>query len=551
MTNVTIDSAPPASPSREELRRRLTNGPFDLLIIGGGVTGAGIALDAASRGLTTALIEKDDFAYGTSSRSTKLIHGGLRYLAQLDFKLVREVGRERAILHRNAPHLVVPESMLLPITKGGAYGKLMTAVGLSLYDFLARVRKADRRRMLSKQETLTKEPLLDPDRLRGGGLYAEYRTDDARLTLALALAAIRSGATALNYVKADQFVITDDCVRGVMARDMLDGSTFEILAKHTVNATGPWVDALRSLTGPLRGKRLHLTKGVHVVLSYEKLPVRQSIYFDVPDGRMIFAIPADDVTYVGTTDTTYLGDPDKPGILPEDTTYLLDAVNAFFPSITLSESDVISGWAGLRPLIHKEGRSPSDLSRKDEIFLEPNGLISIAGGKLTGYRKMAQRVVDLVVSREPNRTFEPCRTEGLRLAGGRFEDAEDVRHFIGEVQGRLRNLGLTESRATSLVHRYGRDCEAILDCCITEADEPIQDTFLRAEVRFAVEQEMVQRAADFFVRRTGKLHFDPEGMRRTQPLVLDELQSLLSWSDERKAEESKTLDDLLRQATGR
>ena len=297
--------------NRDTVLNALVDDIFDIVVIGGGATGCGIALDAASRGLKTALVEKGDFASGTSSKSTKLIHGGLRYLKQFDISLVRESGRERAVVHRLAPHLSLPEKMLLPIVKGGSFGKFSTSIGLKVYDLLAGVKGDDRRKMLSRKNTLTEEPLLDPKGLRGGGLYAEYRTDDARLTIELIKKACSKGALALNYAEVKDFIYEKGIVRGVKAVDTLSGKTIEIKSKKIVSAAGPWVDHLRKINDSINEKRLFLSKGVHIVVPHARLPIRHSTYFDVPDGRMIFAIPRGKVTYIGTTDTPYEGSLDR------------------------------------------------------------------------------------------------------------------------------------------------------------------------------------------------------------------------------------------------
>src|SRR5689334_6295997 len=278
-----------SSQSRNELIQRLKSESFDLVVIGGGITGAGIALDAASRGLKTALVEKKDFAYGTSSRSTKLIHGGLRYLKQLEFGLVKEVGSERAVVHKLAPHLVVPEKMLLPLLEKRGMGYGLTSIGLKIYDWLAGVKSEDQRKMLTKQQTLKHEPLLKHDEIKGGAVYAEYRTDDARLTIEIMKTAFRHGAVVANYVQVSEFMYVDKKVSGVKVIDTLTNSSFVIHATAIVNAAGPWVDELREINKSKQGKTLHLTKGVHIVLQHQKFPVQQAVYFNVDDGRMIFA----------------------------------------------------------------------------------------------------------------------------------------------------------------------------------------------------------------------------------------------------------------------
>ena len=413
--------------NREGLMSHATTQTYDLIVIGGGITGAGIALDAASRGLKTVLIEKKDFASGTSSKSTKLIHGGLRYLKQFEISLVREVGRERATVHKLIPNLVTSEKMLLPLIKDGTFGKLMTSIGLMVYDVLAGVEKVDQRKMLDVQETLDKEPLLSKANIEGGGIYAEYRTDDARLTIEIIKTAAKFGAHCLNYVQANEFIYSNGKVAGAICTDSLEGQNLEIKAKSVISAAGPWVDELRTVNKSMTNKHLHLTKGVHIVLPHHKFPLKQAIYFDFPDKRMVFAIPRGKITYIGTTDTDYFGDKDKVMTTKADVEYLIKGTNKAFPKINLTIEDVESSWAGLRPLIHEDGKSASEISRKDEIFESDTGLISIAGGKLTGYRKMAEKVVDRLfhrLEREQKIEMVETKTTHIDLDGWGFRKCQ-------------------------------------------------------------------------------------------------------------------------------
>ncbi|MEZ4685153.1 MAG: glycerol-3-phosphate dehydrogenase/oxidase [Bacteroidia bacterium] len=470
-----------SSKNRPALLAKLQETNFDLLVIGGGITGAGIALDAASRGLSVGLVEMIDFASGTSSRSTKLIHGGLRYLKQFEIGLVRETGRERAVVHRLAPHLAAPEKMLLPLIEGGQFGKILTSIGLMVYDVLAGVDKPDQRVMLDKQETLREEPMLDPETLKGGGLYAEYRTDDARLTVEVIKTAVAAGAMCANYVKALDFDYGDDgMIEAVQCEDRLTGTHFSIRAKHIVSAAGPWVDSLRKIDKSLSGKRLHLTKGVHLVVPHERFPVRHSIYFDTPDGRMIFAIPRNRVTYIGTTDTEYHGDMERVRTNASDVEYLLNAVNHAFPDLGLEMKDAVSSWAGLRPLIHEDGKSASELSRKDEIFESERGLISIAGGKLTGYRKMAERIVNLVAKRvreEDGRKLPACKTEHITINGGDFLNYAAVTNMVHQLTERIAPFGLNPFDAYYLVHNYGTHAGEIAKILETSGIKPSAGTY--------------------------------------------------------------------------
>ncbi len=532
-----------SSLNRVEDIQQLKTQHFDLLIIGGGATGCGIALDAASRGMKVALIEKVDFASGTSSKSTKLIHGGLRYLKQLEIGLVRETGTERAIVHKLAPHLVLPEKMLLPIIENGTYGKWAASFGVMVYDLVAGVEKEDRRKMLTKEATLKEEPLLDEKKLKGSCLYSEYRTDDARLTIELIKRANSYDAIALNYCKATDFVYKNKSVEGVICNDELTNEVFTINAKQIVSAGGPWVDKLRTVDKSKKGAQLHLTKGVHIVFPHHKFPLTHSVYFDNSDGRMIFAIPRGKITYVGTTDTTYTGSLDRVVATKADADYILAATNQAFPKIKLSQKDIISNWAGLRPLIHEEGKSPSELSRKDEIFESPTGLISIAGGKLTGYRKMAQRIVDLVEDRLPD-SFAKCKTREITIVQDALANSKAVEKYIQTIKTKLNQYNFDDYQSWYLVTNYGKQAEFIISKMNSFADEPLI-ALARAEVWFCIHHEMVNTLSDYFVRRSGKLYFDIGSIPELREIVANDFKNCLGWDDARLKKENEILDLLI------
>ncbi len=536
---------------RPAIVSKLRSEAFDLLIIGGGITGAGIALDAASRGLKVALVEKNDFAFGTSSRSTKLIHGGLRYLKQLEFGLVKEVGSERAVVHSLAPHLVVPEKMLLPLSEKKGMGYWLTSIGLKMYDLLAGVKSEDQRRMLTKLQTLKYEPLLRKDDVKGGAIYAEYRTDDARLTIEIIKTATSHSATILSYARATDFIYENGLISGIKVDDQLTGESFSIQSTVVVNAAGPWVDELREVNKSKEGKSLHLTKGVHIVVAHERFPVKQAIYFNVDDGRMIFAIPRGRSTYIGTTDTNYNGDKNNVFTSREDADYLIAAVNANFPSIKLALEDLESSWAGLRPLIHEEGKSASELSRKDEIFESTSGLISIAGGKLTGYRKMAERVIDLVIEKHfKDKSLMSCMTHKIKLTHSDFIDFVAVKRYIVLVAKRLIKLGLPQAKAKYLVENFGRQTDQILDSLEANLDNTTPElSLLKAELDFCLQNEMICTLQDFFVRRTGLMYFDIRMVKNHKQAIAEEMKVKLGWDEDKFRSELKAIDVLIYSVT--
>lgn len=537
-----------SSLNRNRVLKEMAREDWDVLVIGGGITGAGIALDAVTRGLKTSLVEMQDFAAGTSSRSTKLVHGGLRYLKQFEVKMVAEVGKERAIVYENGPHVTTPEWMLLPIHKGGTFGKVSTSIGLRVYDFLAGVKKSERRKMLSASETIQKEPLIKREGLTGGGYYVEYRTDDARLTIEVIKEAVAQGVKAVNYSKVMELLYQDDKVIGAKVVNLLTGTVHEIYAKYIINATGPWVDSLRDKDQSVTGKKLRLTKGVHLVIDQSRFPLNQAVYFDTPDGRMVFAIPRDGKTYVGTTDTIYNNDPIHPKMTTDDRDYIIKAIHYMFPTVDIRTEDIESSWAGVRPLIYEEGKGPSEISRKDEIWVSNSGLITIAGGKLTGYRKMAETAVNLIAKQSGN--FQACQTKYLPISGGHFEGARNFASFIEKNEKNAELRGFTKDQYRNLVHRYGSNIDRIFD--IAKTYDPNNKFGLPLEVFvqivYSLEDEMTVTPIDFFIRRTGALFFDIQWVVEWEEAIIDFMEDTLGWTMEERTRFKEELETALKDA---
>ncbi|WP_312469795.1 glycerol-3-phosphate dehydrogenase/oxidase [Neobacillus sp.] len=540
--------------NRSTLLKEMATEEFDVLVIGGGITGCGIALDAATRGLKTALVEMQDFAGGTSSRSTKLVHGGLRYLKQFEVKMVAEIGKERAIVYENGPHVTTPEWMLLPMHKGGTFGMFTTSIGLRLYDFLAGVKKGERRTMLSPDDTIQKEPLIKRDGLKGGGYYVEYRTDDARLTIEVIKEAVAKGVKAVNYTKVIELLYQAGKVIGAKVENLLNGTIHTIYAKKIINASGPWVDSLREKDHSLTGKKMRLTKGVHLVIDQTRFPLKQAVYFDTPDGRMVFAIPRDGKTYVGTTDTFYENDPIHPKVSLNDCSYLIKAINYMFPKVEIKEDDIESSWAGVRPLIYEDGKDPSEISRKDEIWVSDSGLVTVAGGKLTGYRKMAETVVDLIIKplqSEVGHPFKACQTKHLPISGGHFGGYSKFVSFIEakEKDGEL--CGFAKDEYQKLVHRYGSNIDVIFEKAKTYDQNnkfglPLE---VYVQIVYALEEEMTVKPVDFFIRRTGALFFDIQWVHEWKQAVIEIMAEILGWTEEEKDTCQDELETHLKDAT--
>ena len=545
-----------SSYKRKETLRHLADQTLDVLVIGGGITGAGISLDAVTRGLNTGLVEMQDFAAGTSSRSTKLVHGGLRYLQQFEVKMVAEVGKERAIVYENGPHVTTPEWMMLPFHKGGNFGPLTTNLGLRVYDFLAGVKKSERRKMLSPEEALKKEPLIKKEDLKGAGYYVEYKTDDARLTIEVVKKAVQKGVHAVNYAKVIELIYdASNKICGAVVEDQITKETYKIYAKKVVNAGGPWVDELRTLDGSKQGKSLHLTKGVHLVFPQTTFPLQQAIYFDAPDGRMIFAIPRSNKTYVGTTDTAYDGNIAHPTMTVDDRDYLLNAINYMFPTLNVTADHVESSWAGLRPLIADEGKdNPDEISRKDEIFISDSGLISMAGGKLTGYRKMAEEAVDTVVKQfkeENDILYSNSDTKHLPISGGEVGGSSGFKHFKQRKAEEGKALGIDGETTVMLIQTYGANVDTIFKLFQekqTEAEENGVDPIVFAELVYAIEYEAAYKPVDFFIRRTGALFFKIDWLKEHKESVLTYMAKTLQWNKEQGDSYRAELEQLIREA---
>lgn len=519
---------------------------FDVLVIGGGITGAGIALDAASRGLSVALVDMQDFAAGTSSRSTKLVHGGLRYLKQLEVGLVAEVGRERQIVYENAVHVTTPEWMLLPLYKEGTLGKLTTRAALTVYDRLAQVQKNERRKMLSKKQTLQKVPILKEEGLLGAGYYVEYKTDDARLTIEVLKKAVEYKAVCLNYARVTDFVYKGSKIVAANVHDEISGDNITIHANQIVNAAGPWVDEVRKMDKIHHKKHVRLTKGIHIVIDQSKFPLQQAVYFDTEDGRMVFAIPRDGKTYVGTTDTFYQDDPIQPVATKDDVNYLLHAIQYIFPKVHITANDIESTWAGVRPLISEEGKDPSEISRKDEIWTAPSGLLTIAGGKLTGYRQMAETIVDKIVKMRRFKHATPCFTKELSLSGARGLNSLNFADYVANKAKAGETLGIPYKEAKRLVEKYGTNVDDVFQFAKAVGENSVNlPISLYAQLLYSIYNEMTITPSDFFIRRTGYLYFDIDLVERYKTVVIDIMSNIIGYSESEKVFYQMQLDQFI------
>jgi glycerol-3-phosphate dehydrogenase len=514
--------------------------PVDLLVIGGGITGAGIARDAALRGIRTALVDKGDFGGATSSRSSRLIHGGLRYLEQHDFHLVREASRERRVLLEIAPHLVRPLAFLFPAYRGARIPSWRLRAGMWLYDALAAFRNVRLHRWLGRRAVLKAEPGLRERGLVGAALYYDAQADDARLVLATIRSAAQAGALVANYAEVTGLVRPDGRMRGAVVRDVLGGESRTVRALTVVNATGPWVDALRRLDDPHAPPLLRLTKGAHVAVPRARLGNMHAVTLTSPlDGRVMFVLPWGDLSYVGTTDTDDAAPPEDVRASGSDVVYLLRSANAFFPQARLAPDDVICTWAALRPLLAPERElAASAVPREHRLVESASGLITIAGGKLTTFRVMGRDVVDRVAQRLHDLDGRPVPrrppTDRLPLPGG---EARDLDVLVEAARARE----VPEATARHLVQAYGSEAPAVVN--LVERDRALGTAIIAgrpeiwAEVTHAVEREMALRLADVLTRR---LHLFSETRDQAVPAtgaVADRLGDLLGWDAARRGEE--------------
>jgi glycerol-3-phosphate dehydrogenase len=460
---------------------------FDLLIIGGGITGAGVARDAALRGLKVGLIEAKDFAYGTSSRSSKLIHGGIRYLENMEFKLVFEALSERSKLFEIAPHLVHPLRFMIPIFSDSRVGMFKMGLGMFLYDMLALFQTPEMHERLNSAESLYRMPILKADNLTGSYVYSDAYMDDDRLTHETLRSANEAGACAVNYVKALKSDFADGKVEAIEAMDMRSQRRFKIRCRHVVSTVGPWTD----LVGPTLvndwHKILRPTKGIHLTFHSSRLQLTSAVVMAAQESnRIVFAIPRHEMIIVGTTDTDYSGDPSDAKAEFEDVKYLLEVTNRYFPGAELKPEDIISSYVGVRPLVKDDSGNEGKTSREHTILKDPRGFHFVAGGKYTTYRLMSEQIVDSVLKTMPLEK---------RMLYRKCETVSPLNEYVG-----LEDLRFAESQAATaneikLIHRYGLEGFEILE----KFDEDL--SYWQIEAHHAIYSTMCHTLTDFYTRR--------------------------------------------------
>ena len=521
---------PFSADSRQDNLELLSSQEYDVLVIGGGITGVSVARDAAGRGFRTALIEKGDFGQGTSSRSSRLIHGGLRYLENYQFSLVFQCCNERRLMRRAAPRLIRPLPFLYPLYRGQKPAPWKLRLGLTLYDALALFQNVQPHKWQSAKEAARREPLLGGRGLLGAARFYDAQVDDARLTMLIARAAHSEGAVVANYAEAVDILKSNQRVRGVAFLDRVGGIDLEVRAKVVVNATGVWVDLLRERDLHFKGNTVRPTRGIHLVIPRVRLNTQHAITFDSPrDGRHIFLIPWGKHALVGTTDTDFDGDLDRPAASWEDVEYLLEALSHIFPGAQVGPDDIVATFAGLRPLLFAEGGTYA-LSREHQVLESPSGLISAVGGKLTTARLIAEQIVDQV-ERRLERQFDVHPTHGCRtkepIPGG------EITQVVA---------GVTDQEAhTHLVDTYGADAAWIL--AYVEENPKLgerilpEEPYLMAEALYAVQHEMALSLCDVLTRRTRVIYGARSGGLERAGAVAEILAPRLGWDGAEKVKQ--------------
>lgn len=524
----------------------MSTGSLDLLIIGGGITGCGLARDAALRGLRVALVEKADFGYGTSSRSTKIIHGGIRYLALGDLAMVKASARERWVLRRIAPHLVHPLEFVYPLYSDE--WRLKYRIGFALFDRLAGARGEDRHHMLDAREVARRVPGLR-DSLRGGALYPEFVTDDARLTLENVLSAARHGALVANHARASALIERGGVIAGAIVHDELGGEDREVRAAVVVNAAGVWAERVIRLTHRPPEHHLMPSKGIHLLFHHERLPLQSATHVRASDGREGLAVRRGDYVYVGTSDVEYHGPLDHPRADEAAIDDVLRMTADCFRGLGLTADDVIGTWAGVRPLVAEPGKSTRELSRHDEVWVAPDGLISIVGGKLTTYRVMSRHVMGRVFTRLGR--DEPADRTGEEPLPGSQTGGRPLQGIAEDIDSRLVAHGVDDATRQRIAWLYGVRAQRLLDYGAEDPTwlEPLgpATAALRGEVRLALDEEMALTLEDVLDRRTALLLFSDDHGMGAVAATTDIMAERLRWDADRRDAEAAHYAELARE----
>ena len=558
--------------TRQEEIERLKNEKLDLLVIGGGITGAGVALQASAAKMKTGLIDMQDFGGGTSSRSTRLVHGGIRYLKTFDVQVVSDTVKERAVIQHIAPHMTQPDPMILPIydEPGTTFTMFSVKVAMDLYDHLAGIEGDSplikyANYMMDKEETLKREPQLNSENLQGAGVYLDYQNNDSRLVVENVKKAHDLGCLAVSRLKCIRILHNDQMqANGVRVHDNLTGEEFEIHADVIINTSGPWSDTVRQEDKEVYKKpRLRPTKGVHLVVDQSRLTVPQPTYFGsgTADGRMIFTIPREGKTYFGTTDTDFTGDYAHPTVEQSDVDYLLNIINKKYPAAHLTIDDIEASWAGVRPLIEVEvegneaadaatGASvsdstsaPSAVSRGSSLTEAEDGLITLAGGKLTDYRIMANGAMKKIQQKlhdKFSKNFTLQDSAEIKVAGGDF-DSDHAEEELARIAKDGVAAGLASEDATEIANLFGSQAEQIYE--YAQKIKPADGLSLgeTAALDYSLNEEMTLTPVDYLLRRTYHILFKSDTLSQVKDGVVKHMSDYYGWD---KALKEQYINDL-------
>ncbi|MBY0551044.1 MAG: glycerol-3-phosphate dehydrogenase/oxidase [Candidatus Obscuribacterales bacterium] len=534
--------------TREQSLKIAREKQFDLVVIGGGITGAGVAQNAASRGLSVLVIEKTDFGAGTSSKTTKLIHGGLRYLEQFHFNLTRQLCEERERLKRLAPHLVKDFSFVLPFTRGQLFFNMKASVGIGLYDLLTMTAgRTSSHAHLSKKAVFQTAPALSPDIVTGGIKFHDAITDDTRMVLTVFKSAFDHGAILVNYVDARGLKMEGGRIVAVDCHDRFTGEDFTVSCKACVNATGVWTDEICNLVSGEPEQRVTPSKGTHIIVPSSAFETNTALFLPTTDGRFVFVVPWLRALMIGTTDEAYTGDINSPRATAEEMDYLLSVANSYTKSSRLSRADIIGSFAGLRPLVKLPGQdsdNTSAMSREHLIFEAPGKLINVAGGKLTSYRLMAEEIIDHVAKLHPELKPAASRTGELMLGG--WKNKDDYLNESAAISARARRLTLDPATIDHLIANYGAEATGVLDLLEQNSDLGrricIDFPPIFAEIPFCVEHEMAVSLSDVMFRRLRLGLLNHNQAMAAAPAVARVMQQMLGWDEHRVALELEVVE---------
>ena len=559
--------------TRKEEIERLKNEKLDLLVIGGGITGAGVALQASAAKMKTGLIDMQDFGGGTSSRSTRLVHGGIRYLKTFDVQVVSDTVKERAVIQHIAPHMTQPDPMILPIydEPGTTFTMFSVKVAMDLYDHLAGIEGDSplikyANYMMDKEETLKREPQLNSENLQGAGVYLDYQNNDSRLVVENVKKAHELGCLAVSRLKSIEILHNDQKqVNGVRVHDNLTGEEFDIHADVVINTSGPWSDLVRQEDKEVYKKpRLRPTKGVHLVVDQSRLTVPQPTYFGsgTADGRMIFTIPREGKTYFGTTDTDFTGDYAHPTVEQSDVDYLLNIINKKYPAAHLTINDIEASWAGVRPLIEVEvegneaadaatGASvsdstsaPSAVSRGSSLTEAEDGLITLAGGKLTDYRIMANGAMKKIRQKfhdEFSKNFTLQDSAEIKVAGGDF-DSDNAEAELARIAKDGVAAGLAADDAKEIANLFGSQAEQIYDYAQTIKPEKGLSIGETAALDYSLAEEMTLTPVDYLLRRTYHILFKSDTLDQVKNGVIKRMSDYYGWDNAQREQYENELE---------